>query len=363
MNRDVRTEVELPPLNVVRRPLAGPDRPWTRRRFLLGAGALLGGALVGCADDDTDSASPSSPATTDTASATPTQEPSAAAGFPKTVFHAVGSTRIEEAPERIVAATDGAELAALLALGVKPIGFGQRNDPLRPWIAEAGGDDAAIQKYELTEETNFEALAAWNPDIIIGQVGFVTVENIDEYDAIAPTVATSFVGWRESLRQVANAVGASDRAEEIIAELDAEIAAMGERLAGTTVRTRWLFGFPGYLGRLNDRSPIGALLTEMNLPGLPKQIAAGEAVDEIATENLGKELEEADAVVVLEFEEPAGAGEKTLRENPLFERAEAVAEDQLIALAVDESNAAYFDSVLTVRRNLELIERVFSELE
>ncbi len=330
-----------------------------RRHFLLGAGALLGGALVGCADDDADTASPSSPTA---ASATPSEEPSSTTDFPKTVFHAVGSTRIETAPERIVAATDGAELAALLALGIKPVGFGQRNDPLRPWIAEAGGGDAAIEKYELTEETNFEALAAWNPDIIIGQVGFVTVENFDEYAAIAPTVATSFVGWRESLRQVATAVGASDRAEELIAELEDEIAAVGERLAGTSVRTRWLFGFPGYLGQLNDRSPIGALLTEMNLPGLPAQIAAGEAVDEISAEKLGEALADADAVIVLEFEEPAGASEKTLRENPLFTRAEAVAEDRLIGLAVDESNAAYFDSVLTVRRNLELIERVLSDL-
>ena len=346
-------------MTVARRPMAGPDLPWTRRKFLIGAGALLTTALAGCADDDEPSvASPS--AATETA--TPSQEPSTAAGFPKTVFHAVGSTRIEAQPERIVAATDGAELAALLALGIQPIGFGQRNDPLRPWIAEAGGDDAAIEKYELTEETNFEALAGWDPDIIIGQVGFVTTENIGEYTAIAPTVATSFVGWRESLRQVANAVGASDRADEIIAELDAEIAAVGERLAGTTVSTRWLFGFTGYLGQLNDRSPIGALLTEMNLPGLPAQIAAGEAVDEISGENIGTALADADAVVILEFEDPAGASEKVLRENPLFERAEAVADDRVISLAVDESNAAYFDSVLTVRRNLELIERVLGEL-
>lgn len=35
---------------------------------------------------------------------------------------------------------------------------------------------------------------------------------------------------------------------------------------------------------------------------------------------------------------------------------------RVITLTVEESNAAYFDSVLTVRRNLELIERVLGEL-
>ena len=240
-----------PEINVRRRPLQGPDIPWTRRRLLVTAGAaVVGGVLAACGDGPDGASGP-----TTTSGSSPS-----GSGFPRTVGHAVGSTVIEAKPERIVAATDGAELAALLALGVKPIGFGQRNDPLTPWIAEAGGDDPAIERYELASDTNFEVLAGWRPDVIVGQYGFVTQETIDAYSRVAPTVATDFVDWRTSLRQVAATVGADDRAEELIAELDAEIAAAGERLAGTALRMAWVFGYPDYYGQLNDRSPIGALL-------------------------------------------------------------------------------------------------------
>lgn len=34
----------------------------------------------------------------------------------------------------------------------------------------------------------------------------------------------------------------------------------------------------------------------------------------------------------------------------------------VVELGVEDSNAAYFDSILTVRRNLALIERVIGEL-
>lgn len=349
-NDDVRTT--MPPMVVGRRPLSGPDIPWSRRRFLAGAGAVVAGTvLAACGSDDTSSSTttgaPGSGDSTD---------------FPRTVDHAVGSTTLEREPVRVVAATDGGDLASLLALGITPVGFGQRNDPLTPWILEAGGDDPAIERYELASETNFEVLAGWRPDVIIGQYGFVTEDTIGAYSAIAPTIATSFVGWRDSLRQTAAAVGADERAEDLIAELEVEIAATAARLAGTSIEMRWLFGYPDYLGQLNDRSPIGALLTEMGLPTLPAQVVDGEAADQIVAEQMGTVLEGADAVVVLDFDDPAGDGQDALRDLAVYAAAPVVAAGKVLELEVDESNAAYFDSVLTVRSNLALIERVLGEL-
>lgn len=350
MNTSHPTHTDFTSLHVARRPLSGPDIPRSRRRFLAGVGVVAVAATVSpaCGSDDD--------ARTDSAD-------SAGDGFPRTVEHAAGSTLIERAPQRIVAATDGAELAALLALGLSPVGFGQRNDPLTPWIEQAGGGAADIERYELAGEPNFEVLSGWRPDVIVGQYGFVTEDTIDAYSAIAPTVSTSFVGWRTSLRQVAAAVGADDRAEELIAELGADIAATGERLAGASVQMRWMFGYPDYLGQLNDQSPIGALLTEMGLTTLPAQVAAGEAADQIFPERLGDVLADADAVVILDFEDPAGDGSASLDEQPLYANSPAVSAGRVVELGVEESNAAYFDSVLTVRRNLALIERVIGELK
>jgi iron complex transport system substrate-binding protein len=328
---------------------SAPHVLWSRRRFLTGTAAVvLAGATSACGSGSAGSAGPSGAATT--------------GGFPRTVDHAVGSTRIEAPPARVVAVTDGAELASLLALGITPVGFGRRNDPLTPWISEAGGDDPAIERYDLAGEPNFELMATWRPDVIVGQYGFVLEENIADFTAVAPTVATSFVGWRDNLRQAAAATGTDDRAKDLIAELEAEIAEAADRLAGISVTTRWVFGFPDYLGQLNDRSPIGALLTEMGMPTLAPQEAEGEAADQIVPERLGDALADADAVVVLDFEDPEGDGDAALSEQALYRSAPAVAAGRIVRLGVDESNAAYFDSVLTVRRNLDLIERVLGEL-
>lgn len=333
-----------------------PDALVSRRRFLSGAAAVaLAGAATACGSSGSAGSAGASGVAT-------TGQDAATGAFPRTVDHAAGSTRIDARPARVVAVTDGAELASLLALGVTPVGFGRRNDPLTPWIAEAGGDDPAIERYDLAGEPNFELMAAWRPDVIVGQYGFVLEENIADFTAVAPTVATSFVGWRDNLRQAAAATGTDDRAEDLIAELEAEIAETAERLAGTSVTTRWLFGFPDYLGQLNDRSPIGALLTEMGLPTLAPQEAEGEAADQIVPERLGDSLAQADAVVVLDFEDPEGDGDAALSEQALYRSAPAVAAGRVVRLGVDESNAAYFDSVLTVRRNLALIERVLGEL-
>lgn len=332
-------------------PTPADGTTWTRRGLLSGAGAATLLGLSACS-----SADPSAPATGAAAA-------SGGTGFPRTVEHAAGSTVVEQAPRRVVAATDGAELASLLALGVTPVGFGQRNDPLTPWVLEAGGDDPAIERYRLSGEPSFERMASWRPDVIVGQYGFVTEDTIADFAAIAPTVSTSFVGWRENLRQVAATVGEDEEAERLVAELEAEIAAAGERLAGSALRMRWVFAFPGYHGQLNDRSPVGALLTEMGLPGLPAQQAEGEAADEVVAEQLFGALEDADGIVVLDFEEPEGDAVQLLEDQALYATVPAVAAGRVVRLGVADSNAAYFDSVLTVRGNLALVERVVAELQ
>jgi iron complex transport system substrate-binding protein len=314
-------------------------------------------AVVGCGSDESTeadgSAAPGAPGAPDASSGT--AEPGS---FPRDVDHEVGATTIEAKPTRIVAVTDGGELASLLALGVRPVGFGQRNDPLEPWIAEALGDGEGVDTYTLESDPNFELMAAWQPDVIVGQYGFVTEETIGQFQALAPTVSTSFIDWRTNLRQVAQTIGADAEADAVIAEMEAEIATASERVAGKGKQMRWFFGFPDYYGQFNDQSPIGKLLTEMGLPTLPAQIAPGEAVDQVLPENLGAALEGAEAVVIVDFEDPEGDGDAELMNQPLFAQADVITAGDVLEIGVDDSNGAYFDSVLTIRRNIALIERV-----
>lgn len=100
----------------------------------------------------------------------------------------------------------------------------------------------------------------------------------------------------------------------------------------------------------------------MGLPTLAAQVTDGEAADQIFPESLDVALAGVDAVVVLDFDDPPGDGQAALSTQALYANAPAVFEGRVVELGVEDSNAAYFDSILTVRRNLALIERIVADL-
>src|SRR5574339_224502 len=83
-----------------------------------------------------------------------------------TIEHAMGTETLEKTPERIVILTnEGTE--ALLALGVKPVGAVQSwtGDPWYEHIADQMKD---VEVVGLESQVNVEAIAALQPDLIIG---------------------------------------------------------------------------------------------------------------------------------------------------------------------------------------------------
>ncbi len=278
----------------------------------------------------------------------------AAGGFPRTVTHELGTTDVPRRPERIVAVTDGAELAALLALEGKPVAFGQRNDPLRPWIAAKGG--GSIETYPVAEEVSFERLAAYRPDLLLVQNGFATKENLARFQQIAPTVVTSFIDWRTSLRQVAEATGREEQAARLVADTEAATRQAATRLAAVKGRkVQAVTAFPtGEIYVLNDASPLGKLAPQLGLAPFPKAKTAGEAVDQLSLERL-TDLD-ADVLLVQHFDDDRSGYEK-LTKQPLWQRLPAVRSGSVVQLTQDESQASYFDSVLTVPLNLAMLER------
>ncbi|MQA01035.1 MAG: hypothetical protein GEU80_17255 [Dehalococcoidia bacterium] len=83
-----------------------PIEDSTRREFvrLVGGGVLAAAFLAACGDDDDE------PGSASTGSGT----------FPRTVEHALGPTRIEAEPGRVVALIDR-DADTMLALGVTPV--------------------------------------------------------------------------------------------------------------------------------------------------------------------------------------------------------------------------------------------------
>lgn len=368
------------------------DRPARRgfvgRRFGRGRGArwaLIGVLAIGlialaCGDDGEGSPSPTptvggetaSPtaAPTEAASPEPTEEPTPeptaapAPAFPITLEHTRGSTTIESQPTRVVALTDGAELASLLALDLQPVGFGQRIDPLAPWIADRIGAHAEVFTPGFPE-LPFEVIVALQPDLILAQEGFITPDTQPLLEAIAPTVATPFADWRKQLRLVAAATGTSDRAEELITETEALIAEFGERVPealGMTSSVVARFPGEGSFYVFTEATAIGGIIGATTLEPLAAADMDSDdpSVQQYSLEEL-RAIEESDGLMVFDWFGD-GSGLASFEELDAWGLLPAVQAGKVVTLAGDDAAAALFDSVLTVPYNLDLLERALTEL-
>lgn len=201
----------------------------------LAAALALGAAACGTDDDAAVTTVPSAP-TVSAAPTTPveisTTAASEAPAFPVTIEHAHGATTIERAPQRIVS-VGYTDHEILLALGERPVAirywYGE-HEYVWPWAEEALGDHRP--EVLRADEFEYEKLVALDPDLIIGlQIGM----EADEYallSEIAPTIAHSAdytpwgTPWQVNTLTVGRAVGRLAAAEALVAEVEAEFAAV-----------------------------------------------------------------------------------------------------------------------------------------
>jgi iron complex transport system substrate-binding protein len=192
---------------------------------------VVAGAAAGCgstdAADDTDTAS------------------AAGGAFPVTVEHAFGSTEVPSEPQRVV--TVGVtEQDAVLALGVTPVGvtewYGDQPFATWPWAQDELGD-AEPTVLQAPEGLPFEAIAALEPDLLIGTNAGLTEEDYATLSAIAPTIAHSgdyevyFEPWDIQAMAIGRALGREDQAAELVGDIKqrfADEAAAHPEFAGTS---------------------------------------------------------------------------------------------------------------------------------
>lgn len=218
-------------------PQPGPTGPAARsfsRRTALGGFTAFGAlALVGC-----QTGSGSEDGTND-----------ATGNFPRTIEHAYGSTTIDEAPQR-VATIAWVNQDVVLALGVVPVGmaateFGGNDNQSTDWfdaaLEENGGEEPT--KWSEADGLDFQAIAAAEPDLIVGVYSGMTQEDYDRLSEIANTIAppadTPAYGtpWDESVRITGEALGRDDQAEELIGSVEDQLSQAAEdnpELAGKT---------------------------------------------------------------------------------------------------------------------------------
>lgn len=196
-------------------------------------------------DEPTDSPQ----AGTDEAAGTDAPQAEPAAGeFPITIEHALGTTVIEEAPER-VATIDFANQEVPLALGIVPVGMSEMTwgdddgNGVQPWVEdkleELGAETPPL--FDETDGYDFEAIHSTEPDVILAGYSGMSAEDYETLSEIAPVVpypdAPWATPWRDSIMINATALGKADEGEQLIADIEADIKAATDKhpeLAGAT---------------------------------------------------------------------------------------------------------------------------------
>jgi iron complex transport system substrate-binding protein len=193
--------------------------------LLAALSAACGSSTEGDAADAADSAADS---------AAPGGEADADAG-PVVIEHAFGETEVPEDPQRVVTWGWGATDAAL-ALGVVPVAvpyqaYGGDDEGVLPWVREYV-EAEGLELPEIlpdTQEAPVEAIAAARPDLILAPYSGITDAEYAQLSQVAPTVAYPeeawTTPWRETIEIVGEALGRSDQAEELLADIDEQVAA------------------------------------------------------------------------------------------------------------------------------------------
>ena len=306
-----------------------PARPILRGAALLAAAALV---VTGCGSDD------------DTAGNSGSDGGSSSSGaFPVTVTTAFGDVEIEEEPTRVVALGWG-DAETALALGVQPVGasdwlaFG--GEGVGPW---SEGYDEAPEIIE-TLEPSLEAIAALEPDLILDTKSDGTQDRYDLLSQIAPTVgmpegAEAYqTAWDEQLELVGQALGRSDRADELAAEVEQayeDAAAEHPEFEGTEVAVAAFTseGFGAYV-QGDARVDLMEELGFVNAPAIQEQ-----ATDSFFVPVSEEQVSLLDAELTVAFPIYVEATEFT--SNPLWQALPSVQEGRAVVLEDDVLVSAF----------------------
>lgn len=306
-----------------------PARPLLRGAALLAAAALV---VPSCGSDD-DAAENSGDGSGGSSSG----------AFPVTVATAFGDVEIADEPTRVVALGWG-DAETALALGVQPVGasdwlaFG--GEGVGPW---SEGYDDAPEIIE-TQEPSLEAIAALEPDLILDTKSDGTQERYDLLSQIAPTVgmpegAEAYqTAWDEQLELVGQALGRTDEADELAAEVQQayeDATAENPGFEGTEVAVA-AFTSEGFGAYVQGDARVD-LMEELGFVNAP-------AIQEQATENFFVPVSEEqvsllDAELTVAFPIYVEATEFT--SNPLWQALPSVQEGRAVVLEDDVLVSAF----------------------
>lgn len=275
------------------------------------------------------------------------------AAFPVTVEHIWGSTTVPARPERVVAlgVTDSDPLLGMgvVPLAVTPFVFYADTNGVGPWAQDLL--DGTEPEVFTGSEVDVEAVAALQPDLIVGVSAGFDEAVYEQLSAIAPTLVRPEgtvaygVDRDAATRMIARAVGEVDRGEELIAAADQAfadaVAAHPEVEGATGVAALWSGG--QYYAFL-PADARGRALTELGLD-LPAAITEQDTGDSFYVDVSAERLDLLDADVLLVLADPDSVA--TVEADPVLAQVPVVARGGMVVDAGDLRGAMSYNSVLS----------------
>lgn len=310
----------------------------TRREFLIGAGSLLVLGVAGCGGGGGGEEE--------------------ASGETRTIEHKYGTTDVPEEPRRVLS-LGYQEHDAIFALGVTPIAvrywYGDKTDVIFPWAEDEAGDaDPEILNMPFGE-LNFEKIAALEPDLILGVYSGITQKEYETLSEIAPTVTQSGeyidfgVPWQEQTLTVGKALGREERAEELVAEVEAQFEAVREEhpeFDGASIAVA-NYTSSSEIGFFASQDPRARFFTDLGfeLPEEFDEIAGDQFFGTISGERL--DLLDTDVLVWNQLDFTEG-GRATIEEDPLVQQLDASREGRMVFIDGVLDDALQFNTVLSL---------------
>jgi iron complex transport system substrate-binding protein len=307
----------------------------TRRDFLVGGAAAI--LLGGCGSSGGGSE---------------------ASGRTKPFEHAMGTSEVPVSPRRVVALGDLLIFDPLVQLGVTPVGVIETQNTLN--------DAEDVEKVGAQAEPNLEAIAALEPDLIVGE-SWHPGELYERLSRIAPTVfAPDYLG-EDALdrhRFIADLVGRTDRFEELVAQYESRVEEIRGRLGPISGALEvsplnpyaeedavYVYREESF-GGVKVLADLGIALSK-GVRGLPGD---GSVMPAVSFELIPK----LDADVIFALYDPRSdeSEREAFRSSPLLDRTFAARNDQVFEVNSDPWYAA---SVLALNLVLDDIERYLLE--
>jgi iron complex transport system substrate-binding protein len=243
--------------------------------------------------------------------------------FPRTIKHAMGETKLEKKPERVIVLDTG-ELDNVVALGIKPVGIAYTDgSPTMPsYIGDKGGTPENVGT---TNNLNLEAITKLNPDLILGSQ--LRAEALyPKLAAIAPTVFSVRPGyvWKENFLLNAAALDRQADAAKMLEDYTKKATETGdaiEKKLGVRPTVTALRFMPGRIRLYAKKSFIGTILIDAKI-GQPTSSQVDDLAAEVSAEQIGKA--DGDFILYSTYGDPAKTAQASVLGGPLWTGLNAV---------------------------------------